>query len=107
MVPNRAQSLILSDCLNYKTLSFEMCICVCYFLSPESLLTERNKCNARVQFSYDMLREFFCIRYLCRHVKDIHRRNLQAGNCAEECQLNRAKPGELKDNSYKLSKNQR
>ena len=30
--------------------------------------------------------------------------DLQAGNCAKECQLNREKPQEVKGNSYKLSK---
>ena len=35
-----------------------------------------------------------------------HRQNLQAGNCAKECQLNWAKSQEVKDNSYKLSINQ-
>ena len=34
-----------------------------------------------------------------------HKKNFQAGNCSKECQLNRAKPRELKDISYKLSKN--
>ena len=45
-------------------------------------------------------------KYLCRHAKDNqmnHGRNLQAGNCAKECQLNWEKPLEVKDNTYKLS----
>ena len=29
--------------------------------------------------------------------------NLQASNCAKECQLSHAEPQEVKDNSYKLS----
>ena len=36
--------------------------------------------------------------YLC--LCDSCRKLLQAGNCAKECQLNRAKPQEVKDNSY-------
>ena len=39
--------------------------------------------------------------------KDIHKKNLQAGNYAKECQLNRARPRELEDKSYKISKSQR
>ena len=53
------------------------------------------------------LRKFFCIKDLCLHFKDSHRKNLKTENCVKECQLNRAKPRELKDNSCKLSKNQR
>ena len=51
-----------------------------------------------------MLRKFFCIKYLCCHVIDNYSRNLQTGNCANECQINQAKPRKVKDNSYKLSK---
>ena len=57
-----------------------------------------------VQVSDGMLRKYFRVKYLCRHVIDNHSRNLQAGNCAKECQLNHAKPQEIKDNSYILSK---
>ena len=34
-----------------------------------------------------------------------HHSELQAENCAIECQLNWEKPQEVKENSYKLSKN--
>ena len=51
-----------------------------------------------------MLRKFFYIKCLCRHVIDNYSRNLQTGNCANECQLNQAKQRKVKDNSYKLSK---
>ena len=34
-------------------------------------------------------------------VKDIHRKKLQAGNCAKECQLNLAKPRKVKQLSKK------
>ena len=37
----------------------------------------------------------------------LHRKNLQAGSCAKERQLNREKPREVEDNSSKRSKNQR
>ena len=57
-----------------------------------------------VQVSDGMLRKYFRVKCLCRHVIDNHSRNLQAGNCAKECQLNHAKPQEIKDNSYILSK---
>ena len=57
-----------------------------------------------VQLSDAMLRKYFYIKYLCRHVIDNHGRSLQAGNCEKRCELNRAEPREVKDNSYKLSK---
>ena len=63
------------------------------------LQTEQNKCNARVQARDGMLRKFFCIKYLYRHVIDNH-------ISMQECQLNLAKSREVKDNSYKLFKNQ-
>ena len=74
-------------------------------LSPQRLLlTEQNKnCNATVQISDGMLRKHFCIKDLCLYFKNNRRKNLQADNCAKECQLNREKPGGVKDNSYKLS----
>ena len=39
------------------------------------------------------------------YLKDNENRYLQADNCVKECQLNQVKPREIKDNSYKLSKN--
>ena len=51
-----------------------------------------------------MLRKYFFVKNLCRHVTDNHSRDLQASNCAKERRLNRAKPRDVKDNSYKLSK---
>ena len=50
-----------------------------------------------------MLRKYFCVKNLRRHVIDNYSRDLQASNCAKEFQLNRAEPREVKDNSYKLS----
>ena len=44
------------------------------------------------------------IKDFCLCLKDNHRINFEAGNYTKECQLNRAKPRELKENSYKLSK---
>ena len=51
-----------------------------------------------------MLRKYFCIKNLCRHVIENRTRNLRASKRAKECQLNRAKSQEVKDNPYKLSK---
>ena len=84
-----------------------MCVCLLPFTVKAFLPEQNNKFNARVQFSDGMLGKYFCIKYLYRHVIDNYSRNLQAGNCAKECQLKRAKPREVKENSYKLSKNQR
>ena len=78
-----------------------VCVCMWVFISfhCKALTEQNNKCNVRVQVSDGMLWKYFCIKDLFRRVKDIHRKNLQAGNCAKECQLNRAKPREVKDNS--------
>ena len=88
-------------------MNLRACVFV-YFLSPHRLLlTEQiNKCNIRVQVSDGMLTKYFCMKYLCCHVIDNHSREPQAGKCAKERQLNRAKPREVKSNSYKLSRNQ-
>ena len=45
-----------------------------------------------------------CVKDLCLRVRDNHRKKLQAGNCAKECQLIRAKSRKVKDSSYKLLK---
>ena len=84
-----------------------VCVCVCaYFLFTvkASLTEQNNKCNTRVQVSNGMLWKYFRINDFCLHVKGNHRKNLQAGSCAKECQLNWKKPREVKYNSYKLSK---
>ena len=90
-----------------------MFVCVLFpFTVKASLLIEQNnKCNARVQVSYVMLRKWFCAKYLCCHIIDNHSRDLQASNCVKECQtvkrvLNQAKLWELKDNILKISQNQ-
>ena len=67
----------------------------------------QNKTINAVQVSNGMLQKYFCIKDLCLWIKDIHRKNLQAGNCAKECQINWEKPWEVKDNSHKLLKKQR
>ena len=54
------------------------------------------------EVSDSMLWKYFCVKYICGLVKGNHRKNLQT--VKKECQLNRAKPPEVKDNSYKLSK---
>ena len=79
--------------------------CLFSFTVKVSLLTEENnKCNARDQVSDGMLRKYFCVKYLRRHVIDNHSRNVQASNCAKECQLNGTEPRTVKGNSYKLPK---
>ena len=50
-----------------------------------------------------MLWKFFYIKNIWLRVKEVHEKNLQAASCAKECQLNRAKPREVKGGSYKLS----
>ena len=62
-------------------------------------MTEQNKCNAREQASDVVLRKYFCVKNLRRHVIDNNSRDLQTSNRAKECQLNRAEPRERKDNS--------
>ena len=64
------------------------------------LTAQNNKRDVRVKVS----NRIFRIKYLCCHVKDNHSRNLQAANCAKECQLNQAKRQKIKDKSYVLSK---
>ena len=46
----------------------------------------------------------YSFKDLCLHVKDVHRNNLQASNCAEDFHLNKENPREVKGNSYKYSK---
>ena len=43
-----------------------------------------------------MLNNYFSVKDPCLHVKDNHRKNLEAGNCVNECQLNWEKPEEVK-----------
>ena len=84
-----------------------MLSCLSVFISFHrrtfSWLKKNNNCNASVQVSDGMLYKYFCIKGFCLCVTDIHRKNLQGGHCAKECQLNREKPGEVKGKSYKLS----
>ena len=44
-----------------------------------------------------------CAKSLCRHVIDNHSRDFQPNSCTKECQLNREKPREVKDNSLRPS----
>ena len=87
-----------------------LCVCVCVYLFPFTvnlLLTgQNNKCNARDWVSDGMLRKYLSVKGLYRHIIDNHSRDLQASNCIKECQLNRAEPREVIDNSYKLSRSQ-
>ena len=80
-----------------------VCVCVCLFpimvkASPDWTKTS-DKCNARDQVSDGMLRKYFCVKNLRQpHAIVNHSRDLQASNCAKECQLNLAEPREVKDN---------
>ena len=70
-------------------------------------LTEQNdKCNARDQVSDVLQRKYFRVKNLCRHVINNHSRDLQARNCAKECQSNREEQREVKGTSDKFSRNQ-
>ena len=73
-----------------------VCLCMCVYIYICVFISFRCK-GFRLN---KMFSEFFCGKYLCHHDIDNHSRNLEAGNCAKECQSNRAKPREGKDNSY-------
>ena len=51
-----------------------------------------------------MLLKYFCIKDLCLRVKDNHRKNLQASNCAKECQLNWGKSRQIMTNLSNILK---
>ena len=77
-------------------------VCVCVFISFHhksfSWLNKTINVVPVVQVSDGMLRKYFCIKYLCRHVIDNHSRTFKL-TTVQECQLNRAEPREIKDNS--------
>ena len=81
-----------------------VCVCVLISFHCKRLLTQQNnKCNSRVQIGDCIMWKYFCVTGLCLRVKDhrksVHRKSVQSSNCAKECQLNRAKPREVKCNS--------
>ena len=67
-----------------------VCACVCVFIffhrKDFFWLNKTMNVMPEVQVSDGMLRKNFCVKYLCRHVKYNHSKNLKA----KECQLNRA-----------------
>ena len=73
-----------------------VCVCVCVFIffyrKGLSLLNKAINVVPRVQVSDGTLTKYFRVKYLCRHVIGNYSRNLQASNCAKDCQLNRADP---------------
>ena len=84
-----------------------MCVFISFHRKGLSLLSKTVNVMPEFRSAWYSV-EYFCIKELCHCDKSNHRKNVQAGNCAKECQLNQAKPREVKDNSYKLSKkNQR
>ena len=87
-----------------------VCVCVCVYVSSHCKgFSWLNKTNVMPVFRSAMLclGDQFCAKYLFCHVIDNHGRDLQASNCVKQCLLSRAKPQEVKDNSLKLSQNQR
>ena len=78
-----------------------VCVRICVFISflckGFSWLSKIN-----VMFRSAMLcwGNKFYAKYLCSHVIDNHSRDLQASCYIKECQLNRAKLREVKDNSF-------
>ena len=62
-----------------------------------SWLKHNNKCNGRNQASDIVLRKLLCVKYLRRHVLNIVGTFELA--TVPECQLNRAEPQEVKENS--------
>ena len=70
---------------------------VSVFLFPLTVKASPNWTG--VQVSDCKLWKYFCIKELCVRVKDNHRKNLQASNCAKEYQLNWGKSRQVKDKS--------
>ena len=81
-----------------------MYVCACVYFLGFSWLNKSINVMPDTQVSDGMLRKYFGVKYICRHVIDNHSRNLQASNGSKECQLNQGRPQDVKDNSYKLSK---
>ena len=77
-------------------------VCVCVFIFFHQKGSWLNKTKVLSEFKSTMVcwRKCICMKYLFWHIKDNHRKNLQASNCAKECQWNWAKPPEVKDNTY-------
>ena len=60
---------------------------------------QNNKCNARDQASDIVLLKYICVKNLRRHVIDNYSSDLQTSKRSKQCQLNREKLREIKDNS--------
>ena len=60
---------------------------------------QNNKCNARDQASDVVLLKYICVKNLRRHVIDNYSSDLQTSKRSKQCQLNREKLREIKDNS--------
>ena len=78
------------------------CVPVCVFISFHrkgfSWLNKTLNVVPEVQVRDYMLRKYFCVKYFCRQIIDNHSRDLQANNCANDCQSNWAEPREVKNN---------
>ena len=83
-----------------------VCVCVCISFHHKGFWLNKANVVPEAQVSDGMLRKYFCVKCLCRHVIDNRSRNLQANNCAKECQLNPVEPQKTKYNSEKLSNKQ-
>ena len=83
-----------------------VCVCVCVWVrvcisfhrKGFSWLKENNKCNDRDQASYVVLRKLLCVKNLCRHVTDNISGTFKLAT-VQECQLNRAEPRKVKEDS--------
>ena len=60
---------------------------------------QNNKCNARDQASDVVLLKYICVKNLRRHVIGNYSSDLQTSKRSKQCQLNREKLREIKDNS--------
>ena len=82
----------------------------CFTFTVKAFPNWTKRYPARVQITDAtndvMLRKYLCIKDLHLCFRDVHKKSFQAGKCLNKCQLNRAKPRQVKGNSYKLSQNQ-
>ena len=92
------------DCLRLQ--SKGVCILISFHHKDFSWRNKIIRCIARVQVSNNILWKYFCTKDLHLCLKGVHKKGLQAGNCANKFKLNLSKPRQVKGNSHKLSKNQ-
>ena len=84
-----------------------VCVCVCVCVFP---FTVKASINVMPEIKSAMAcwgNISVCQEPLLLHHIQSCSRDLQASNCAKESQLVREEPREVKDNSYKCSRNQK